>query len=50
VYARLLAACDEKGRAELERELYAPLEGWDAAERNLWAAIDAAPDPDDEQQ
>jgi len=27
-----------------ERDLYAPLGGWDQADKNLWRAIAAAPD------
>ena len=40
VYARLAASCpDEESRKRLDEDLYAPLGGWDAAERNLMAAI-----------
>jgi hypothetical protein len=47
VYARLAAGCgDAKSRRELDEELYAPMGGWDAADRRLWTQIHAAPDPD----
>ena len=40
VYARLAAAClDGDARKALDEDLYAPLIGWEAAERNLWTAI-----------
>jgi hypothetical protein len=44
VYARLVSGCgSEDDRAQLDRELYAPLGGWEQAEANLWRNIAAAP-------
>jgi hypothetical protein len=39
VWARLLAGQDREGRETVEREVYAPAEGWGAAEANLWDRI-----------
>jgi hypothetical protein len=48
VYARLAAGClTAEDRDRLDREVNAPLIGWDAAQRNLMAAISAAPDLED---
>jgi hypothetical protein len=43
VYARLAASCgDREDRERLDRELCAPLRGWDAVNRELWAIIGSA--------
>lgn len=42
VYAYLIAGADGEGRDKFEADLYAPMEGWDAAEAALWQAIDKA--------
>lgn len=47
MYARLVAQCQasgDPGKAQeaLDADLYAPLAGWDAADRKLHAMIDAA--------
>jgi hypothetical protein len=47
VYARLVADCQRaedpyKAREKLDEELYAPLGGWEAADRRLWAAVMSA--------
>jgi hypothetical protein len=48
VYARLAASCGTaEDRERLDREVHAPVAGWDAAQRNLYAAIAAAPDLED---
>jgi len=45
-YARLAAACpDGESRERLDRDLSAPMIGWDAAEQNLMRAIMSAPGP-----
>lgn len=45
VYSRLAAGCgEEKDREELDRDLYAPLEGWAKAEDRMWARVLAADD------
>jgi hypothetical protein len=46
VYAHLAAGCagDPEARKRLDEDLYAPLGGWDNAERKLMALIAAAPD------
>jgi hypothetical protein len=42
VYVLLVANRDAESRAELDGELWAPVGGWDAAERDLWRRIDEA--------
>ena len=43
VYARLCSACVEReDRERLDRELAAPLRGWDAVNRDLMAIINSA--------
>jgi hypothetical protein len=43
VYARLAAGCgDREDRERLDRDLAAPLRGWDAVNRELMAMINAA--------
>lgn len=42
VYRLLTANKDAEQREELDGELWAPVEGWDAAERRLWQHIDTA--------
>jgi hypothetical protein len=42
IYAYLIAGADEEGREKFDADLYAPLEGWDAADAALMAAINAA--------
>jgi hypothetical protein len=42
IYAYLIAGADEEGRERFEADLYAPMEGWSAAEAALWQAIDEA--------
>jgi len=43
VYARLCSGCgDREDRDRLDRELAAPLRGWDAVNRDLMAIINTA--------
>lgn len=40
VYALLVTDLNREQRDEFDGELYAPIEGWDAAEERLWDHID----------
>lgn len=47
IYATLTARCGEKkDRDDLDRDLYAPMGGWGAAEQRLWGRVADAPDSD----
>lgn len=42
MYAYLVAGADADARAAFDRELYAPADGWEAAERRFFARLEAA--------
>lgn len=42
VYRLMTANRDKEQREEFDGQLWAPVEGWDAAEMRLWQHIDAA--------
>lgn len=44
VYAYLMHGRDVDGRRELHDQIYAPLEGWDAAEAQFWSRVEEARD------
>lgn len=40
VYVLLVQNLDRDERATFDEELYAPLEGWEKAERDMWEQLD----------